>query len=186
MVKEVGKSHPPDPKHYPKKSIPSWRFCWWGACSVQKPITIVKCALFIATQNGKLKDDCKDIWHIQTQDENSSQSSGWEAEWCTAQLCSAWATWLCGEHTERCTRTIYQSIHLFVYLCIYICTSYLSNYLSKYLFIHLSISTSTYLSFFLSIHPSIYLSICQSRKIVNWGTFAKRETVSAAQCSQFP
>ena len=41
-----------------------------------KKITIVKCALFITTQNGELRDECKDIWHVQTQDENSCKSSG--------------------------------------------------------------------------------------------------------------
>ena len=44
--------------------------------SHQKKITIVKCALFIATQNGELGDECKDIWHVQMQDENSGESSG--------------------------------------------------------------------------------------------------------------
>ena len=39
-------------------------------------ITVVQCALFIATQNGKLRDVCKDIWHVQTQDENSVELSG--------------------------------------------------------------------------------------------------------------
>ena len=39
-------------------------------------VTIVKCALFIATENGELGDECKDIWHVQTQDENSGESSG--------------------------------------------------------------------------------------------------------------
>ena len=39
-----------------------------------KKITIVKCALFIATQNGELGDKCKDIWHVQTQEENSGES----------------------------------------------------------------------------------------------------------------
>ena len=29
-----------------------------------KKVTIVKCALFIATQNDKLGDECKDIWYI--------------------------------------------------------------------------------------------------------------------------
>ena len=43
-------------------------------CIVEKKITIVKCALFIATQNGELGDECKDI--VQTQDENSGESSG--------------------------------------------------------------------------------------------------------------
>ena len=42
----------------------------------EKKITIVKCALFIATQNGELGDECKDIWHVQTRDENSGESSG--------------------------------------------------------------------------------------------------------------
>ena len=37
---------------------------------------IVKCVLLIATQNGKLGDKCKDIWHVQMQDENSGDSSG--------------------------------------------------------------------------------------------------------------
>ena len=41
-----------------------------------KKITIVKCALFIATQNGELGDECKDIWHVQTRDENSGESPG--------------------------------------------------------------------------------------------------------------
>ena len=41
-----------------------------------KKNTIVKCALFIATQSGELGDECKDIWHVQTQDENSGESSG--------------------------------------------------------------------------------------------------------------
>ena len=44
--------------------------------SLQKKVTKVKCALFIATQNGELEDECKDIWHVQTEDENSGQSSG--------------------------------------------------------------------------------------------------------------
>ena len=34
---------------------------------LQKQITIVKCAIFIATQNCELGDECKDIWHAQTQ-----------------------------------------------------------------------------------------------------------------------
>ena len=42
----------------------------------EKKITIVKCALFIATQNGELGDECKDVWHVETQDENSGESSG--------------------------------------------------------------------------------------------------------------
>ena len=46
------------------------------ALLVSKKITIVKCALFIATQNGKLGDECRDIWHVQTQVENSGESSG--------------------------------------------------------------------------------------------------------------
>ena len=29
---------------------------------------IVKCALFIAMQNGKLEDMCEDIWHVPTRD----------------------------------------------------------------------------------------------------------------------
>ena len=29
-----------------------------------KKVTIVKCALFIATQNGKLGDVYEDIWHL--------------------------------------------------------------------------------------------------------------------------
>ena len=41
-----------------------------------KKITIVKCALFIATQNGKLWDVCEDIWHVPTRDEKGGQSSG--------------------------------------------------------------------------------------------------------------
>ena len=44
--------------------------------NIQKKITIVKCALFITTQNGELGDECKDIWHVQAQDENSGESSG--------------------------------------------------------------------------------------------------------------
>ena len=43
---------------------------------VKKKITIVKCVLFIVTQNGELGSECKDIWHVQTQDENSGESSG--------------------------------------------------------------------------------------------------------------
>ena len=38
--------------------------------------TIIKCALFIATQNVELRDERKDIWHVQTQDENSGELSG--------------------------------------------------------------------------------------------------------------
>ena len=35
----------------------------------KKPITIVKCALFIAKQNnGKLGDVCQDIWHVPRRD----------------------------------------------------------------------------------------------------------------------
>ena len=41
-----------------------------------KKITIVKCALFIATQNDELGDESKDIWHVQAQNKNSGQSSG--------------------------------------------------------------------------------------------------------------
>ena len=37
--------------------------------------TIVKCALFIATQNGELGDECKEIWRVQTQNENSGELS---------------------------------------------------------------------------------------------------------------
>ena len=33
-----------------------------------KTITIVECALFIATQNDKLGDMCKGIWHVPTRD----------------------------------------------------------------------------------------------------------------------
>ena len=47
-----------------------------SATTDQKKITIVKYALFIATQNGELGDECKDIWHVQTQDENGGDSSG--------------------------------------------------------------------------------------------------------------
>ena len=28
------------------------------------------------TRNGELGDECKDIWHVQTQAENSGESSG--------------------------------------------------------------------------------------------------------------
>ena len=41
-----------------------------------KKITIVKCALFIATPNGEQGDECKDIWHVQTEDKNGGESSG--------------------------------------------------------------------------------------------------------------
>ena len=41
-----------------------------------KKVTIVKCALFNATQNSKLGDVYEDIWHVQTQDKNSGESSG--------------------------------------------------------------------------------------------------------------
>ena len=43
--------------------------------TVQK-ITIVKCAVFIATLNGELGDECKDMWHVQMQDKNNGESSG--------------------------------------------------------------------------------------------------------------
>ena len=95
----------------------------------QKPITIVKCVLFIATQNGVLGDVCEDIWHVQMQDENSSQSS----------------------------RTIYQSIHLSVYLSRYL-SIYLSVYLFIHLSISTSIYPSLYPSIYLSICLSVYLA----------------------------
>ena len=56
---------------------------------VKKKITIVKCAIFIATQNGELGDECKDIWHVQTQDENSGESSGRVAQTMNCSLCSS-------------------------------------------------------------------------------------------------
>jgi len=31
-----------------------------------KKVTKAKSALFIATQNGKLEDVCRDIWHVLT------------------------------------------------------------------------------------------------------------------------
>ena len=69
--------------------IPSYTFntCWGARMQelrtknsrileiVPLKITIVKCVLFIAKQNGKLGDECKDIFlHVQTQDENSCES----------------------------------------------------------------------------------------------------------------
>ena len=42
-----------------------------------KKNTIVKCELFIATQNDKLGDVCKDIWHVPTRDGQGSQFSQW-------------------------------------------------------------------------------------------------------------
>ena len=41
----------------------------------EKPITIVKYALFIAAQNGKLGDECKDTWHVSTRNSWGSQFS---------------------------------------------------------------------------------------------------------------
>ena len=148
--------------------------------------TNVKCALFIVRQNGKLGEECEDIWHVQAQDKNSGQSSGRVAGRWTAQLWSSWIAWLCRQHTERCTRTIYPSFHLSsVYLCI--CLSVLFTYLFMYSSMYLRI----YLSISLSTNLSVDLSVCLSRIMENWGTFAKTfgtfrwETASAAECSQF-
>ena len=44
------------------------------------PVCTSLCALFIATQNSKLRDDCKDIWHVPTQDENGGKLSGQVAQ----------------------------------------------------------------------------------------------------------
>ena len=46
-----------------QKSISSWGTFYFLPL-ITKKITIVKCALFIATQNGELGDECEDIWYV--------------------------------------------------------------------------------------------------------------------------
>ena len=124
--------------------------------------TIVKCALLFAkysTQNGKLGDECEDIWRVQTQDKTAASRPD---EWPGDELlnCVVRKQHDFASRTQSVIQTIYQSIRLSAYLCIY-----MSICLSIYSFIRLFISMCTYTSLYPSIYPSIYLFVCLSRMV---------------------